>query len=92
MDAPMSDPYEPNLCIRTAREKWLCGLQGLIGDLKITGFYVDGNDSTVVAGFYLRTNSLFIDLRPEACVFFFGQTRLSYRHSVSPFWFREQGD
>ena len=85
MDAPMANPNEPNLCVGTAREQSLRGLKRLIGDLEFTGFYVDGNDSTVVAGFYLRTNSLLIDFRSQASVFFFGQTRLPNSHGVSPF-------
>lgn len=85
MNASMADPNEPNLCVGTAREQAIGGLKRLIGDLEFTGFYVDGNDPTVVAGFDLGTNSLLIDFRSKASVFFFGETWLPDCHGVSPF-------
>jgi hypothetical protein len=61
------------------------GLKRLVGDLEFAGFHVDGDNSTVVTGFYLWKYSSFINLRSQASVFFLRQSRLSRGHGGPPF-------
>ena len=84
MDAAMANPNKPDLCIRTACEQSIRGPERLIGDLELTSFYVDGNNPTVVASFYLRTDSLLVEFGSKASVLFFGPTRLPHSHGDSP--------